>query len=162
MKKTLYLVMIFAVFAVQAFPAFAQDVYYVQSLKAKIMTQPSFKSTVLGEAAKGARLQSGGREGSWVKVTVNQKEGYVSSLLVTKFPPLQRQSIIKGEEGDIKHSVRRRASTYTSAAAARGLAHDDRRRLSTEEKVDYGGLEKMEAVSVSPEEVARFMEGSKI
>ena len=78
------------------------------------------------------------------------------------FRPLERQSIIKGEERDIKQSVRRRASTYTSAAAARGLAQDDRRRLSTEEKVDYGGLEKMEAFSVSSEEVSRFMEGSKI
>ena len=87
MKKTLYLVMVIAVFAVISVPAFAQDVVYVQSIKAKIMTQPSFKSTLLGEAAKGSRLLSTGREGSWVKVTINQKEGYVSSLLLSKFPP---------------------------------------------------------------------------
>ncbi len=140
----------------------AQDTYYVQSLKAKILSEPSFKGKTIAEAVKGARLVSSGREGNWVKVVLPQKEGYISSLLVTKYPPLEKTSVIKGDETDIKQSVRRRASTYTSAAAARGLAQDDRRRVSTEDKTDYGGLEKMEAVAISSEEVSRFMEGSKL
>jgi hypothetical protein len=59
----------------------------------------------------------------------------------------------------LKEGVRRRASTYTSAAAARGLVQDDRRRLSRDEKIDYLGLENIEAVSISPEELAKFMGG---
>jgi hypothetical protein len=139
----------------------AQDTYYVQSVKARILSEPSFKAKVIGESTKGTKLLSSGREGSWIKVVLYQKEGYVSALLLSKTPPLEKQRLIKGEGADIKQSVRRRASTYTSAAAARGLAQDDRRRLSTEEKSDYLGLEKMESFSVSSEEVARFMEGNK-
>jgi beta-N-acetylglucosaminidase len=62
---------------------------------------------------------------------------------------------------EIKQGVRRRASSYTSAAAARGLAADDRRRLSKEEKVDYESLEKVEAFQLSADEINRFMEGNK-
>jgi hypothetical protein len=139
----------------------AQDTYYVQSVKARILAEPSFKAKVIGESTKGTKLLSSGRQGSWVKVLLYQKEGFVSSLLLSKTPPLEKQRLIKGEGADIKQSVRRRASTYTSAAAARGLAQDDRRRLSSEEKTDYFGLEKMESFTVSSEEVARFMEGNK-
>lgn len=142
---------------------FAQDAYYVQSLKAKVLAAPSFKSKVLGEASRGTKLASSGREGGWVKVSYYNKEGYVSSLLVSTYPPIMKKGLIKGgEEAEIKQSVRRRASTYTSAAAARGLAADDRRRLSREEKVDYESLEKIEALALSEDEVTRFAEGGKL
>lgn len=139
--------------------ALAQDVYYVQSLKAKVMSGPSFKSKMLGEASRGVKFSAMGKEGSWIKVMYYSKEGYVSSMLLSTHPPLGRQSLIKGEETDIKMSVRRRASTYTSAAAARGLTADDRRRLSRNEKVDYEALEKIEAFVVSDDDVRRFGEG---
>lgn len=161
MRKTVVLFIFIAVLLLSG-KLWAQDVYYVQSLKAKIMSSPSFKAKTLGEASKGTRLSSKGREGNWVKVIFYSREGYVSSLLLSTHPPMGKQSLIKGGEADIKQSVRRRASTYTSAAAARGLAQDDRRRLSREEKVDYGALEKMESFTVSADEVARFMEGNKL
>lgn len=139
----------------------AEDVFYVQSLKAKVMSAPSFKSAVLGEVSKGNKLVVTGREGSWVKVRYDAKEGYVSSLLLSTHPPIEKQAFLKGEEPEIKEGVRRRASTFASAAAARGLTQDDRRRISREEKIDYGSLEKVDALSVSTEEVMRFMEGGK-
>jgi uncharacterized protein YgiM (DUF1202 family) len=127
-----------------------------------VMSASSFKSDVLGEVGKGAKLTATGKEGSWVKVRFNDREGYVSSLVVSTHPPLEKTGVIKAEEGDIKQGVRRRASSYTSAAAARGLAQDDRRRLSRDEKADYVSLDKMEAFTLKPEEIARFMEGDKI
>lgn len=139
----------------------AADTYYVQSVKAKVLSAPSFKSTVLGEASKGTKLTAVGKEGNWVKVSYYGKDGYVSALLVTPYPPMARAGLIKADEADFQQGVRRRASTYTSAAAARGLAADDRRRLSGEEKSDYSGLEKMEAFMVTEAEIAKFMEGGK-
>lgn len=141
---------------------YAQTEYYVQSVKAKVMSAPSFKSGVIAEVARGHKLAASGREGSWVKVRISDKDGYVSSLLVSTHPPFEKTGILKGEDADIKQGVRRRASSYTSAAAARGLASDDRRRLSQEEKVDYESLEKIEAFTLSSDEVARFMEGNKL
>jgi uncharacterized protein YgiM (DUF1202 family) len=141
----------------------AEDIYYVQSLKAKILSKPSFRSKVIGESSRGSKLVTIGRKGRWIKILLNRQiEGYVSSLLVSKHPPMSRQRVIKGDAKEIRQNVRRRASTYTSAAAARGLAQDDRRRLSAEDKLDYGGLEKMESITVSSEEVMRFIEGNRI
>jgi hypothetical protein len=74
---------------------------------------------------------------------------------------MARKGLIKADESDFRQGVRRRASTYTSAAAARGLAQDDRRRLSGEEKSDYAGVETIEAITVSDAEVIRFMEAGK-
>jgi uncharacterized protein YgiM (DUF1202 family) len=139
----------------------AEDVYYVQSLKAKVMKESSFRSNVIGEAGKGQKLVSTGREGSWIKVRYDSQEGYVSSLLVAVHPPLEKASLIKGREGDIKQGVRRRASTYTSAAAARGLASEDRKRLNEEGRADYEALEKMEALTIGAEEVEQFEKGGK-
>lgn len=162
MRKSAFFLPFMTVLLLVSGMASAQDIYYVQSVRARIMSEPSFKAKIMGEAHRGAKFLSSGREGSWIKVVLNQRSGYVSALLLSKYRPMDRQSLIKGEESDIKQSVRRRASTYTSAAAARGLAQDDRRRLSTEEKVDYAGLERMESLTISPEEAARFMEGSKL
>lgn len=140
---------------------FAQDSYYVQSAKARVMAAPSFKAAVLGEASRGTKLSFVKREGRWVKVGFYGKEGYVPLLLVTSHPPLTTRGLIKAEDTDFRQSVRRRASTYTSAAAARGLAQDDRRRLGGEEHADFAGLEKVEAFMVTEVEVARFQEGGR-
>jgi uncharacterized protein YgiM (DUF1202 family) len=141
---------------------FAQQTYYVQSLKARVMTTPSFKGKPLTKLGKGFKLTVLGKEGTWLKVKFGSSQGYLPALLLSPKPPLEKQGLIKGEEDVLQHGVRRRASTYTSAAAARGLTQDDRRRLSRDEKVDYESLEKIESVSVSPEEVTRFMEESRL
>ena len=156
LSVTLMSVMLFAT-AVSA-----QGEFFVQSAKAKVMSAASFKSPLLGEVGKGHKFASAGKEGNWVKVKYNGKEGYVSALLLSTHPPFEKAGMIKGDESDIKQGVRRRASSYTSAAAARGLAQDDRRRLSKEEKVDYESLDKVESFKLTSEELSRFMEGGKL
>lgn len=142
--------------------ATALETYYVQSVKAKVLSAPSFKASVLGEASKGTRLNSIGRDGNWVKVNFYGKDGYVAAILLSKSPPMAKHTIIKADDAEFQQGVRRRASTYTSAAAARGLAADDRRRLSGEDKLDYDGLERVERYTVSEADLAKFMEGGKL
>ncbi len=137
----------------------AQTDYYVQSMRAKVMASGSFSARVLGEVTRGEKLPVIGREGFWMKVRYRKHVGYVASLLLAAHPPLQRARIIKADASTINQGVRRRASSYTSAAAARGLAQDDRRRLSREEKADYDSIQKMEAIRVSSAELDRFREG---
>ncbi len=141
---------------------YAQTEYYVQSVRAKVMSGTSFKSPVLGEVDKGFKFISTGRQGSWVKVRFKDRDGYVSSLVLATHPPLPKAGVIRAEDAEIKQGVRRRASSYTSAAAARGLAQDDRRRLGKEEKADYDALDKIESFKLSPEEITRFTEGNKL
>jgi len=142
--------------------AYSQETYYVQSLKAKVLSAPSFKANVLGEAGKGTRLSAIGKQGSWIKVSYNGKDAYVAAILLSSAPPLARPTMFKADALDLQRGVRRRASTYTSAAAARGLAADDRRRLGSADKLDYDGLEKVEQYAVSEADLARFMEGGKL
>jgi uncharacterized protein YgiM (DUF1202 family) len=162
MKKILVLLVLLMTSVFFATVVSAQGEYYVQSVKAKVMSSASFKSAVVGEVGKGFKFVSPGKDGAWVKVKYNDKEGYVSSLLLSTHPPFDKTTVIKADESDIKQGVRRRASSYTSAAAARGLAQEDRRRLSKEEKADYDSLDKIESFKLSSEEINRFMEGNTL
>jgi uncharacterized protein YgiM (DUF1202 family) len=162
MRKTLLLVVMFVAGVFFSTALHAQTEYYVQSVKAKVMSDASFKSGVIAEVSKGHKLTSSGKQGSWIKVRYSDRDGYISSLLVSTHPPFEKIRVIKGEDTEIKQGVRRRASSYTSAAAARGLAQDDRRRLSKEEASDYESLEKVESFTLGPDEITRFMEGKKL
>ncbi len=159
MKKQLLLVTLFVAGMFSATALYAQSVYYVQSAKAKILSGSSFKSTVIAVVEKGHQLTSTGREGSWVKVQIKDKEGYVPSLLLAAYPPLEKSGVIKADDPEVKQGVRRRASSFTSAAAARGLTSEDRKRANIEDRVDLNALEKMESLTLTADEVTQFMAG---
>lgn len=131
---------------------------YVQSLKAKVMKKPSFKAAPVFTAEKGQQLTVVEKKGRWFMVSLDGKSGWVSSLLVGNRPPIKKVRVITGVEQDIGSEARRRASVSTSAAAARGLAEDDRRRLGHKDAVNYHALEDIEAISISEAELAAFIE----
>ncbi|MDA8101028.1 MAG: SH3 domain-containing protein [Nitrospiraceae bacterium] len=158
MRKIVFFSLVLALTAASA--AFAEDLF-VQSSKAKVMQEPSFKSKLVAEVAKGQKFTVLGKQGSWVKVKSATAEGYVPALLLSPRPPMESVGLIKGGEGEIKDNVRRRASTMTSAAAARGLTAEGRKRAGAEESADYAALEKMESYSLSNDEVEKFMQGGK-
>lgn len=139
----------------------AQDVMYVQSAKAKIMSGPSFKSVVMGTVSRGTRFLVLGKDASWIKVKFDYQHGYVPALVLSQRPPMTRVNAVKIEQADLGPTVRRRASTFASAAAARGLTAEDRRRMSREESSDFEALQKVEAVVLGADEVSKFQEGLK-
>lgn len=141
---------------------FAESNYYVQSASAKILAQPSFRSKVIGEVRMGEKLVAIGKDGSWIKVSKSGNEGYISSLLLSTHPPIKKVEIIKADDTEINQGVRRRASSFSSAAAARGLTKEDRARPDDKDEINYGAVKKMEAISVKPAEVDQFSaEGKK-
>ena len=137
--------------------AAGSDVLYVQSSKAKIMKSPSFKSKVVVTAKKGQELTVVKKKGRWYEVKVDGKTGWVSGLLVSSSMPIEKVSVFAKADKDISKSARRRASVMTTAAAARGLAEDDRRRLGAETKMDYAAIEKVDAITISEKEVDAFV-----
>lgn len=141
--------------------AFADTDYYVQSLNAKIWQESSFKSKVIAEVGKGQLLPSTGTENNWVKVRYQGQDGYVPTLLLSTHPPLGKNTLIGSDESEIKEGVRRRASAYTSAAAARGLSREDRERADVEEGTNYGAVRAMESMTVTADEVSQFARGVK-
>lgn len=139
----------------------AETVYYVQSANATVLSAPKFGSPVIAKIAKGETLTSTSKEGRWVKVKIDGKTGYISSFLVSTQPPLERQTVIKANEEEIKPSARRRASSFTSAAAARGLTSDNNKDKEDANAPDYKAVEKMESLKITPAEVTKFKETGK-
>lgn len=161
MKKQLLMFMMLLPAMLYSLLAQAESVYYVQSTNANVRSDPSFGAKVIAKVAKGQTLTSISKQGSWIKVTVDGKEGYISSLLVSTHPPLAKQTVIKAEDEEIKPTARRRASSFTSAAAARGLTDEDQKHAGAEAGPDYKAVDKMESVKVTPEEVKQFKEAGK-
>lgn len=135
-----------------------QQVYFVQSTQAKILSTPSFSSPQVAEVKMGQRLTLLDNQGNWLKVALDGKEGFISALLVATHPPLGKTGFIKANDSEIKHGVRRRSSSFESAAAARGLTKEDRKRADSDEVANYKSLQNMEALSLSDNEVTKFME----
>lgn len=161
-KKAVMTAALVAAVLVFAQPACSADVVYVQSLKVRIMSAPSFSADTKGHALKGEPLTVLDRAGRWYKVGYGDKTGWVPRLVVGPKPPMKRVTVFTGEEKSISKEARRRASQVTSAAAARGLAEDDRRRLGHESAVDYRSLEKLNAIVITEQELSEFIkEGLK-
>lgn len=139
----------------------AESFYFVQSETAKIMSQPSFKSEILSNVSSGEKLVATGKEGNWIKVAVDGKTGYISALLVSTHAPIKKVGVIKADSAEIDQGVRRRASSYSSAAAARGLTKDDRKRADEENKANYNAVKKMESVVVKEDAVTEFSADKK-
>ena len=132
---------------------------YIRAREAKMMTKPSAAAEMVVALQKGDAVEILQRQGHWMKVTANQHEGWVSSLLVGNKPPKHKITVLDGKDAaDLEDSSRRRASTSTSAAAARGLRSDERARQSDDGVADFGAVRQMEGTGVSEDEAAKFME----
>ncbi len=154
-KLYLYIFIFMMTFSI----SYAQDVYYIQSEQAKVFNKPTFEGQVISVLNKGSRIELLEKAGSWGKLRINNQDGYISFFLLGKTPPLDKTAVKKE---DVKETGRKRASNETTAVAGvRGLTEEDRKRLSMEGKVNYEALEKMESVSISREEIKKFLEEGK-
>lgn len=134
----------------------AEELVYVRSLKAAVYEEPSFAARQVATFAKGAEMVKLGEEKRWYRVQYREVTGWVAELLVSARPPTARQGAIKADT-EIGTSARRRASAVATAGAARGLAADDRRRLSGDNTTDYHSLAYMEGIDPSEDEVVEFL-----
>ena len=149
-------VMTFIVLAFISQAVMGASSLYVQSARAKIMEQPSFKAKVLQSLDKGAAVEVVETQGNWIKVKYQEHTGWMAKLLLARQAPQAKPSLLQGQEQTLKESARRRASENATAAATRGLRSEDRTRMSDENHADYQALEKVEAQQVSDEATWKF------
>ncbi|MDT8334591.1 MAG: SH3 domain-containing protein [Desulfurivibrionaceae bacterium] len=134
----------------------AEELVYVRSLKADIYEEPSFAARQVATFAKGAEMVKLGEEKRWYRVQYREVTGWVAKLLVSDRPASAGKGAIKADT-EIGTSARRRASAVATAGAARGLAPDDRRRLSADNTTDYSALSYMEGIAPPEAEVVEFL-----
>ncbi|MCS6875801.1 MAG: SH3 domain-containing protein [Aquificaceae bacterium] len=131
------------------------ELLYVQSLKAPLLAEPKLGSKEIASAPRGEKLRVIKKEGQWFMVEYNKTEGWTLSTLLSKQPPIEK--VNTAEEKDVtRETARRRASGYTTAAAARGLI-EERARANEKYRLDFEAIRWLERIKVSDEEVMNLI-----
>lgn len=147
---------VFILLLLLSLPALAGDMY-IKSTKCKVLDGPGFGNKVVMVLNKGDVVKVLEEKGPWLKVSVNGKTGWISKLLASKDPPLNKVTVTEGKETEKqKSNVRKRASGSSTAAAARGLREDDRARLSDATEENYQALQQVEKRQVDDKAVDNF------
>ena len=140
------------------FTATAEQVMYVQSAKANVMTEPDFNAGLVDVLQKGNTVKVVKEQGRWSQVSHQNATGWMFTLLLASQPPMDKVSVLQGKEEQLEKSARRRASTEVTAAATRGLRNDERIQTNEAGAGDYDELQTMEAVEIKEAEVRKFHE----
>ena len=136
--------------------SYAADTVYVQSIKAKLYQTPDFKGNVVKLAVRGDKFSILEKKGNWYKISDDNNNYWVARLLVSKRKPLNKISVLANDTSSLKNNARRRASSVVTAGAARGLTADSRLRANEDSDTDYFSLRKIEAISVSDQDLQQF------
>jgi hypothetical protein len=154
MIRKIPLLLLGVLFLPEATPAYD---LYVRSVNAPVYVMPDTGSGVVATVGQGTKLNGIENKGNWHLVKVNDNTGWVYRFLVGDQPlPESGDGSLAGQYSDHESKARRRPSSYTAAAAARGL-REKRRRFAEKYNLDYEALEKIEAMDVSREEVMNFV-----
>lgn len=132
---------------------------YVFSKTANLQEKNSNDSKVIMSLTKGQPLDQLETKDLWIKVKVNNKEGWVNKYLVSATVPTQEKTDMEGIQINLKKESRKRASAYSTAASARGLADDT---ATKNIRSDIAAVKKMEDAKVKDTEVKQFIKEGKL
>lgn len=133
----------------------AGETLYVQSVKAKLLSAPSFQAKPVDVISRGNPVDVVESQGRWIKVQYQDKSGWINKLLLSSGPPLKKVTLL--DEQPVSQEARRRASSVATSAAARGLTAEDRARLNMKNEFDYAALSEMESMKIDESEVWEFL-----
>jgi hypothetical protein len=139
-------------------PLFAQEVYYVQALKAPLKSEPKMTSETLSELSRATPLTSISTNGQWVQFTHDSKTGWISKLLLSKTKPVGAAEILNNStDASAAKASRKRSSDYSVSAATRGLTASDRvRNGEAMYRSDMKAVETLEKKKITDQEVLEF------
>lgn len=131
------------------------DTRYISSAKAKVLKEPDFKAPILLELEKGNQVDVLKTQGVWLNVQAQDKTGWISKFLVKETLPLEKVTVLPGDDETQLKDVRRRTSAITTAAAARGLAAaEDQSDDKYSDNLD--GVNYMESFRISSQDLQKF------
>ncbi len=139
----------------------AEDILYVMSKRAKILSSPEFGSKTIVNVLKGEKLVTVDKNTNWYKVKYEDKTGWLSRLSVSYHPPMKRKRRIASVDRKLLENSRRRASSVSTTAAIRGLSQIDRSRGEGQDAMDFASLERMENVQIEDAAIFAFIDGIK-
>lgn len=141
--------------------AFGQNMF-VQSVKAELRATPSNASESRATLARGTEVKVLATQGAWSEVEAGGKKGWCLKLFLSPHKPVGAAALEKELAPSVEKSTRRRASSYSTAASARGLMSDERTRQGREKyRSDYEAVDKLNQEKLPDEAVEKFNEEAK-
>lgn len=128
---------------------------YIKSYKVKPMESLTSKKS-MAPITRGTKVEKLFLEQQWVKIDYNGKSGWVHKLSVSSRPPVKRVSLL-AKNIDISTVARKRASSFTSTGAARGLSDVSKIKLADRIAPNFELLQEIENVVVDPEQAVAFL-----
>jgi hypothetical protein len=128
---------------------------YVQAARVDLRGAPALTAPKLATLTRGEPLTRLEESGGWYRVQHGEQTGWLPRLMVGRQQPGATVSALDNAQQPLGSEARRRASQFTSAAAARGLAA--RTRVSSSSLPDYQALQRMDSFAVDEDEALRFL-----
>lgn len=134
---------------------------FIKSLKAPLLKEAKISSEVLRHLERGEKVSAGASDGVFFQVMVSDKKGYVNKLFLSDKPMAEKKSLLDMDV-DISTKARKRASGFTSAAAARGLKEDSDQIFKTlGDEINLAEFKKLESFLVSAKVGLDFIQDEK-
>ncbi len=135
---------------------------FVQSVKAELRAAPSNSSESRATLVRGTEVTVLNTQGAWSEVEAGGKKGWCLKLFLSSHKPVGAAALEKELAPSVEKSTRRRASSYSTAASARGLMSDERTRQGREKyRSDYEAVDKLNQEKVPDEAVEKFNDEAK-
>jgi hypothetical protein len=128
---------------------------YVFSKRANILASCDMKSDPIEEVSRGQELEYEGEQGIWYKVKTDEKEGWIIKYLVSNEKLSTNNAGVENIDINLKKTARKRASSYSTAASARGMSQNN----SSPNMIKYNlkAVKEMEDNVVPDNEVQKFI-----
>lgn len=138
------------------------DSAYVHSDRADVYSKPAMNSTKTTQLAKGTKVNVIEKKGAWSQIDDGKTRGYIYSFLLNKNPVTTSEKLYSSLRSffskieSISSKSRRRPSSYTATAAARGF-REKRAHFAEMYRSDYDSLERFESIDISDDEALKFI-----
>ncbi|NQU65602.1 MAG: hypothetical protein HQ517_15145 [SAR324 cluster bacterium] len=129
---------------------------YVRSYLTYLLTSPEQQGKKIVKLVRGTAVEQISLKGDWINVEVNNQNGWLQKRVLTSTPVKEGKSLLS-KKVDIATKARKRASSYTSTAAARGLTSMDQPSGDSIYKPDYEALEMVEAREIDEATAVEFL-----
>ena len=142
-------------------PAVFSADLFIKSLKAPLLKEAKNGAETLATLERGTKVSSGAAEGSFISVSASGSKGYINKLFLSDKPLAEKNSILD-KDVDISSKARKRASGFTSAAAARGLKEDSDQIFKTlGDEINAAEFKKMQTFLIKDQEGLDFIQDDK-
>ncbi len=152
--------LVLLVFYFACFPTWGAE-FFIKSLKAPLLKEAKNGSEPLTTLERGTKVDGGSPEGAFVAVTASGAKGFINKLFLSDKPLAEKASLLN-QDVDISSKARKRASGFTSAAAARGLKEDsDQIFKNLGKEANATEFKKLETFLVSDKDGLEFIQDVK-